>query len=154
MDQPFPPSTGRPKRLKRALSGFAIGLPAKLLFLTVAFVMVAEIFIFVPSVADFRRNWLTQRVVAAKIASLALEASGGAQLPERLRQELLTTAGVHAVSVKRADFRRLVLGMPDEMAIAGFYDLRSESFLRQMIDGMEAFVAPPGRLIRVAALPI
>ena len=150
MDQPFPPSTGRPERLKRALSGFAIGLPAKLLFLTVAFVMVAEIFIFVPSVADFRRNWLTQRVVAAKIASLALEASGGAQLPERLRQELLTTAGVHAVSVKRADFRRLVLGMPDEMAIAGFYDLRSESFLRQMIDGMEAFVAPPGRLIRVA----
>ncbi|MFY9641471.1 MAG: sensor histidine kinase, partial [Rhodomicrobium sp.] len=118
MDQPFPPSTGRPKRLKRALSGFAIGLPAKLLFLTVAFVMVAEIFIFVPSVADFRRNWLTQRVVAAKIASLALDASGGAQLPVRLRQELLTTAGVHAVSVKRADFRRLVLGMPDEMAIA------------------------------------
>ncbi len=111
--------------------------------------MVAEIFIFVPSVADFRRNWLLQRVVAAKIASLALEASGGAQLPERLRQELLMTAGVHAVSVKRSDLRRLVLGMPDEMAIAGFYDLRSESFLKLMIDGMEAFLAPPGRLIRV-----
>ncbi len=91
--------------------------------------MVAEIFIFVPSVADFRRNWLMQRVVAAKIASLALEASGGAQLPERLRQELLTAAGVHAVSVKRADLRRLVLGMPNEMQIAGVYDLRSESFL-------------------------
>jgi len=126
-----------------------MGLPAKLLFLTIAFVMVAEIFIFVPSVADFRRNWLMQRVVAAKIASLALEASGGAQLPERLRQELLTTAGVHAVSVKRSDFRRLVLGMPNEMEIASIYDLRSENFLKLMMDGMEAFLAPPGRLIRV-----
>src|SRR5271165_5359223 len=74
----------------------SLGLPAKLLLLTAAFVMVAEIFIFVPSVASFRREWLMQRVVAAKIASLALEASGGAELPERLRQELLMAAGVHA----------------------------------------------------------
>ena len=42
-----------------------------------------------------------------------------------------------------------MLGMPNEMQIAGVYDLRSESFLKLMIDGMEAFVAPPGRLIRV-----
>ena len=111
--------------------------------------MVAEVFIFVPSVADFRRNWLLQRVVAAKIASLALEASGGAQLPERLRQELLATAGVHAVSVKRSDTRRLVLGLPDEMQIASVYDLQSESFFKLMLDGVKAFLAPPGRLIRV-----
>ncbi len=111
--------------------------------------MVAEIFIFVPSVANFRRNWLLQRVVAAKIASLALEASGGAELPERLRQELLMTAGVHAVSLKRSDFRQLVLGMPDETKIAGVYDLRSPGFVTLMIDAMQAFLAPPGRLIRV-----
>ncbi len=115
--------------------------------------MVAEIFIFVPSVANFRRNWLMQRVVAAKIASLALEASGGAELPERLRQELLTTAGVHAVSVKRTDFRRLVLGMPDETAIADVYDLRSPGFLELVKDGLGAFTAPPGRLIRVIGSP-
>ena len=154
MEQPFPTPLGQSRSQKAGRWKFVFGLPAKLLLLTIAFVMVAEIFIFVPSVANFRRNWLTQRVVAAKIASLALEASGGAQLPERLRQELLTTAGVHAVSVKRADLRRLVLGMPDEMAIAGFYDLRSRKFPETMIDGMEAFVAPPGRLIRVTALPI
>jgi len=128
---------------------FGLGLPAKLLLLTIAFVMVAEIFIFVPSVASFRREWLTQRVVAAKIASLALEASGGAELPERLRQELLTTAGVHAVSVKRSDFRRLVLGMPDDMPIADVYDLRAPSFVELMIDGMRAFTVPPGRVVRV-----
>lgn len=132
---------------------FAFGLPARLLLLTIGFVMVAETFIFVPSVANFRRNWLVQRVVAAKIASLALEASKGAELPERLRQELLMTAGVHAVSVKRADLRRLVLGMPDETAIADVYDLRSPNFLALMKDGLAAFLAPPSRLIRVIGTP-
>ncbi len=130
---------------------FALGLPGKLLLLTIAFVMVAEILIFVPSVANFRRNWLMRRVVAAKIASLALEASAGAELPERLRQELLRTAGVHAVSLKRPDFRRLVLGMPDEKPIADVYDLRSQDFLKLMRDGLAIFTAPPERLIRVIA---
>ncbi len=135
--------------VRSRMCSFAVGLPAKLLLLTIAFVMVAEVFIFVPSVANFRREWLMQRVVAAKIASLALEASGGAELPERLRQELLNTAGVHAVSVKRSDFRRLVLGMPNEMPISEVYDLRAPSFVELMIDGMAAFTVPPGRMIRV-----
>ena len=127
--------------------------PAKLLLLTVAFVMVAEVLIFVPSVANFRRNWLMERVVAAKIVSLALEASGGAELPDRLRQELLTTAGVHAVSVKRPYLRRLVIAMPNMAEIADVYDLRSQDFLPLIPHALEAFVAPPGRLIRVIAAP-
>ncbi len=149
MEQPFPPK--EPPALRQEAGGrwrFALGLPAKLLLLTVAFVMVAEIFLFVPSVANFRRDWIMQRVVAAKIASLALEASGGVELPERLRQELLTTAGVHAVSVKRSETRTLVLGMPDETRITGVYDLRSRNFFDLMIDGVKAFAAPPGRLVR------
>ena len=149
MEQPFPPKEA-PTLCQQASRrwSFALGLPAKLLLLTVAFVMVAEIFLFVPSVANFRRDWIMQRVVAAKIASLALEASGGVELPERLRQELLTTAGVHAVSVKRSETRTLVLGMPDETRISGVYDLRSQNFFELMIDGMGAFAAPPNRLIR------
>jgi signal transduction histidine kinase len=127
----------------------ASSLPAKLLLLTIAFVMMAEVFIFVPSVANFRRNWLMERLVAAKIASLALEASGGADLPDRLRQELLTTAAVHAVSVKRTHFRRLVLGMPDTTEIADVYDLRTQTFMTLIPDAMKALVASPGRFIRV-----
>ncbi len=112
---------------------------------------VAEIFIFVPSVANYRRNWLEQRAVGAKIASLALEASGGAEVPERLRQELLTTAGVHAISVRRPEMRRIVLGMADDREIAAVYDLRSPGSLELMYDAIAALVAPPGRLVRVIA---
>jgi signal transduction histidine kinase len=119
----------------------------------VVFVMLAEVFIFVPSVANRRRDWLMERVVAAKIASLALEASAGAALPDRLRLELLATAGVHAVSVKRPQFRRLVLGMPATTEIADTYDLRKESIATLIVDALRAFTAPPGRLIRVIAAP-
>jgi len=143
----------QPRRPYGGMWNLASSLPAKLLFLTIAFVMLAEVLIFVPSVANFRRNWLMERVMAAKIASLALEASGGAEVPERLRQELLTTAGVHAVSVRRPELRRLVLGMPDEAQIADIYDLRTENFLQLIPDALQALAAPPGRLIRVIAAP-
>jgi signal transduction histidine kinase len=156
---PEHPGQLRPKRNRPPRQPFggvwsiATSLPAKLLFLTIAFVMLAEVLIFVPSVANFRRNWLMERVMAAKIASLALEASGGAEVPERLRQELLRTAGVHAVSVKRPELRRLVLGMPDEAEIADVYDLRTETFRQLIPDALQALAAPPGRLIRVIATP-
>ena len=42
-----------------------VGLSGKLLLLTVLFVMVAEILIYVPSVANFRLNWLSDRLAAA-----------------------------------------------------------------------------------------
>jgi signal transduction histidine kinase len=148
-----PEHTRPPRHPFGGVWSIATSLPAKLLFLTIAFVMLAEVLIFVPSVANFRRNWLMERVMAAKIASLALEASGGAEVPERLRQELLRTAGVHAVSVKRPELRRLVLGMPDEAEIADVYDLRTETFLQLIPDALQALAAPPGRLIRVIATP-
>jgi signal transduction histidine kinase len=149
-------ATLQPRPRRRTYAGawsLANSLPAKLLLLTIAFVMMAEVLIFVPSVANFRRNWLMERVVAAKIASLALEASGGAELPDRLRQELLTTAGVHAVAVKRPHFRRLVLGMPGTTEIADTYDLRTQNVATLIPDALQAFIAPPGRLIRVLATP-
>ncbi len=148
------PERNRPPRQPfGGVWSIATSLPAKLLLLTIAFVMLAEVFIFVPSIANFRRNWLMERVMAAKIASLALEASGGAEVPERLRHELLRTAGVHAVSVKRPEMRRLVLGMPDEAEIVDIYDLRTENFVQLISDALQALAAPPGRLIRVIAAP-
>jgi len=49
------------------------GLSAKLLLLTILFVMLAEVLVFVPSVSNFRRQWLMERLAAAQIAALAAE---------------------------------------------------------------------------------
>ena len=71
------------------MSRYVPGLSAKLLLLTILFVMLAEVLVFVPSVSNFRRQWLMERLAAAQIASLAAEAAPGGQLPAMLRDELL-----------------------------------------------------------------
>jgi hypothetical protein len=53
-----------------------VGLSGKLLFLTILFVMVAEVLIYVPSVANFRLNWLNDRLAAAYTAALGPRSEG------------------------------------------------------------------------------
>jgi hypothetical protein len=62
------------------------GLSGRLLLLTVLFVMLAEVLIYVPSVANFRRNWLNDRLAAAQMAALVLDAVPGERLPEDLER--------------------------------------------------------------------
>ena len=103
------------------------GLSAKLLLLTILFVMLAEVFVFVPSVSNFRRQWLMERLAAAQIASLAAEAAPGGQLPTMLRDELLKQAKVKAIAVKRAELRVLIIEMDMPADIDASYDLRHAS---------------------------
>ena len=46
------------------------GLSGKLLVLTTLFVMIAEVLIYVPSIANFRITWLKDRLAAAHMAAL------------------------------------------------------------------------------------
>jgi signal transduction histidine kinase len=115
--------------------------------------MVAQVLIFLPAVANFRKDWLGQRLIAAKIASLAVEASGGAELPKMLRDDLLMTAGVRAVSLRRPNSHHLVLAMPENAVVSAVFDMRQPSILRLIAETMDAFWAAPGRLVRVIGAP-
>ncbi len=106
-----------------------LGLSAKLLLLTAVFVMLAEILIFLPSVANFRINWLTDRLTAARLASLAADAHPDHDVPASVRQELLNTAKVRYVAIKQADMRRLVLPPDGPIDIDRSYDLRQDPSL-------------------------
>ena len=70
-------------------------LSGRFLILTTIFVMLAEILIFVPSIARFREEYLQNRLERAQIASLALLADD--MLDSELEQELLENAGVFNV---------------------------------------------------------
>ena len=104
-----------------------LGLSAKLLLLTITFVMLAEVLIFVPSVANFRITWLTDRLTAAQLAALAADAGPGGVVPDQLRTELLRTAQVRAVALKRSNERRLVLPPDIASPIDDTYDFRASA---------------------------
>ena len=68
-------------------------LSGRFLILTTLFVMLAEVLIFVPSIARFREDYLLLRLERAQIASLALLANNG-MVSDSLEKELLANAGV------------------------------------------------------------
>jgi signal transduction histidine kinase len=132
---------------------FVLGLSGKLLILTILFVMVAEVLVFVPSVSNFRRQWLTARLEDAQIAALAAEAAPGGQLPKMLRDDLLKSAKVKAIAVKRTDSRRLILEEDMPAEIDASYDLRDASWLALIADALMVYAEPSDRVIRVVGQP-
>ena len=92
----------------RAHRGQRVGLSGKLLFLTILFVMVAEILIYVPSIANFRLNWLNDRLAAAHTAALVLDAAPSGMVPESLAKQILKSIGARAVAMKMGTQRRLL----------------------------------------------
>ncbi|MGH7045879.1 MAG: sensor histidine kinase [Stellaceae bacterium] len=87
-------------------------LSARLLVLTVFFVMLGEVLIFVPSVARFRMDYFEHHIASGALASLALEASPSGRLDRGLVDRLLARVGAHGVILHRADGMLLMLDRP------------------------------------------
>jgi signal transduction histidine kinase len=130
------------------------GLSGKLLLLTVLFVMISEVLIYVPSIANFRLNWLREKLAAAQIAALVVEAAPSRAVSPELQRRLLANAGVKALAVRRGNARRLLLKSGDVMTIDRHFDLRQERpTLQSVWDAFEALAAGPGRTIRIQDMP-
>lgn len=99
-------------------------LPGKLLVITGVFVMIAQILIFLPALASFRVNWLNDRINTALVSALAADAVPGREVPPALRNELLRTALVRAIAVRRGGARRVILPPVQEISIDVTYDMR------------------------------
>ena len=83
------------------------GLSGKLLVLTIMFVMIAVVLIYVPAIAIYRVNWLNDRLAAAHTAALVIEAAPGPSVPESLRRQILDSIGAKSVVLKIDQSRRL-----------------------------------------------
>lgn len=133
--------------------GLFQGLSGKLLRLTLLFVMLGEIMIFLPSIANFRLNWLKNRVAQAEIAALAVEAAPDKMLSDDLKTELLAGAGVLVVSLKKGDSRQLILRSDSYDMIDESFDLRESSIIPAIFDAFGALIASSGRVIGVTDTP-
>src|SRR6186997_1254280 len=114
-----------------------IGLSGKLLLLTIVFVMVAEIMIYVPTVANFRLNWLNDRLAAAHTAALVLDAAPSGMVPETLARQILSSVGARAVAMKMGTQRRLLAASDLPSKIDHDIDMRDMSALRAIADAFE-----------------
>lgn len=126
-------------------------LSGRFLILTTIFVMLAEVLIFVPSVARYRENYLLARLERAQIASLALLADD--MISPTLEQELLENAGVFNVVLRRDAVRRLMLSSPIPEPISDTYDLRDPPAFELIRDALSRLIDPTDQIIRVIGSP-
>ncbi len=127
-------------------------LSGRFLILTTVFVMLAEILIFVPSIARFREDFLLSRLERAQIASLVLLAED--MIDSKLESELLVNAGVLNVVLRRDTSRQLVLSSPIPGPISATFDLRNASPFGLIRDALIRIVTPSNQIIRVIGDPV
>jgi signal transduction histidine kinase len=128
----------------------AHSLSGRLLLLTILYVMLTQVLIFVPSVGRYYRNELGARVDAAEIAILPFtEPQNG--LSDALRAQLLTRAGAVAVMLPRADQREIFLSNEIPSKIDVRVDLRAENPFTDMIEGMDCLLNGGMRTLQITA---
>ncbi len=128
-------------------------LSVRLFAFTILAVLVVEALIFVPSASSFRTEWMEDRVQAARVASLALEAAPSRMVSEELAANLLMSAEV--LSVAEQDFnegiREQLLAPP--APISGemkFVNLNKMRGLNAFGSTLATFTAPEGRLLVIS----
>src|SRR6516164_3307921 len=111
------------------------GLSAKLLVLTILFVMIAEVLIYVPSVANFRVVWLKDRLATAYTAALA--------------KRILDSIGARAVAMKMGSRHRMIAVDDMPPAVAATYDLRNVYAFDAVVDAFTTMLNNKKDVVRV-----
>jgi signal transduction histidine kinase len=132
----------RPLSLGKSLS-------ARLLLLTIVFVMVSEVLIYAPSIGRFRLVYIEERLAAGRLAILALEATPDHMVSNELKRELLAHAHAHLIAIRRDNGMKLMLSTESPEAIDDSFDLRQGTFFSLIGDAFATLMHGGDRLIRV-----
>jgi len=127
-------------------------LSARLLVLTIFFVMLAEVLIFVPSVARFRESWLTEKLESAHLAILAIDITPDVMVSEQLSRELLGSLDARGIFARRGGVKLMVVeDMPPP--IDGTFNIDEESAWDMIREALVALGRPASeRAVRVVGM--
>jgi signal transduction histidine kinase len=124
-------------------------LSARLLILTIFFVMLGEVLIFVPSVARFRMTYFENHLAAGHIAALSLEASEARPLDPGLTDKLLAQVGAQGVALHRADGTVLRLETANPPRPDATIDLTHPNILLAIRGSFRSLFGNDTRVLRV-----
>lgn len=102
---------------RRASVALGRGLSTKLLLLTMLFVLIAEVLIFIPSIANFRLRWLEERLSTAAAVATVLVDEDASSLSRATQDDVLASLGAKAVAVRDEGMSQLLVAaeMPPEI---------------------------------------
>lgn len=131
------------------------GLSGRLLFLTVIFVMIAEVLIFAPSLARYRVDYLQERLSAANIVSIALlDRDAERNIGDSMEMALLESAEVRSIALRRGGARLPILHGNWADPVNETFDLDNWTMLGSVGEAFKVlFNDDPVRVIRVIGSP-
>lgn len=126
-------------------------LSGRLLLLTLVYVLVTEILIFVPAIGRYHESLLIDHVKSAELAVLPFTEKSGKDISPELRQQLLQRAGANAVALKRQDVRDFYLVSSLPTKIDRVLDLTSNSLLSDMGNALDCIFNGGDRALRITS---
>src|ERR1700733_10504032 len=135
-----PPRSKPPRRL---------GLSGKLLLLTIPLVMIAEVLIYVPTIANFRVNRLNDRLAADNTAARVLDSAPSGMVPDSLARQILGSIGARAVAIKLGQQRRLLASADLPPQIDHDIDMRTMTVWSAIVDAFEVMLESGNQAIRI-----
>jgi signal transduction histidine kinase len=131
------------------LPRLAGGLSTRLLVLTVFFVMVSEVAVYVPSIARYREQYLQERIATAHLATLALEATPDKMVSDELAMKLLDQVDAYGIVLSGSGLAKRVIyrKMPPIADVAVTID--GADMVSLAADALKTLAQNRNRVVRV-----
>ncbi len=138
-----------PRPLPPATINSARSLSSKLLILTILFVMIAEVLIFIPSIANFRMRWLQDRLSTAGVVAVAFSNSEKMEIPRAIQDELLMATNAEAIVMRDGETSRLLAVKQMPPNVDRHVDLMGFSPVSAIRDVFDTLIHGGDRSIRI-----
>src|SRR5262249_49995225 len=113
--------------------------------------MLAEVCVYVPSIAQFRLPWLAERLSAAHPAALVFDAAP--DLPDELSRQILDSIGARALAMKMGQQRRLLATTEPPNEVLQDVDIRDMRPFRAIVEAVRTLLVAEGTELRGALVP-
>ncbi|MDO1580856.1 ATP-binding protein [Rhizobium oryzicola] len=125
------------------------GLSGRLLWLTVIFVMFAEVLIFVPSISIMRMIWLRDSLDTAAAAGIVIDGLQPAELPRAVQDDTLLATGTKVLALRKDGTSRLLAAIDVPPQVDEQFDLSQQTYLGSMRDALSTLLFGGGKTMRV-----
>jgi len=142
-------STADTPALGRRHVRLRFGLAGRLIVLVACFVMIAQVMIYLPAIANMRFNWVRNHLAGAVTAAYVLENAPDKLLSDSFGRELLKTVGARLIVLDENGTRRILAegdlpGKVDEVD-----DLSDTDWASLLGAAVRSLFAPDGRVLTV-----
>ena len=124
-----------------------VGLAGRLIVLIGCFVMLAEVMIYVPAVANMRFNWLHNHLSAAYTAALVLEGAPDGMISDSLARDMLKSVGARMIVMDKNGTRRVLASGDHPVTVDATYDLRATTWSGLLGAAFRTLTSPDGRVL-------